>query len=78
MHTLQTTWLIDEFQQNLHSKGDYANAIRHVTEVCPELVDYTNKFLLLLAGDYPTWKYNKKLVAEVMFPVNSSALLANI
>lgn len=32
----------------------------------PILADYINyDFLLILGGDYPIWKYNKKIVAEV-------------
>ncbi|KAJ7393745.1 hypothetical protein OS493_003404 [Desmophyllum pertusum] len=64
METLRTSWLLDEFQQNLHSKADYSAALNHLLEVCPELGQYMADFQLVLTGDFPTWKYNKKLVAE--------------
>ena len=34
--------------------------------VCPELSQYMTDYQLLLTGDYPTWKYNKKLVAVLL------------
>ena len=37
MESLSTSWLVDEFQQNLHSKSDYASALEHILMVCPEL-----------------------------------------
>lgn len=67
MESLSTSWLVDEFQQNLHSKTDYASALEHILMVCPELGQYMTDYHLVLTGDYPTWKYNKKLVAEVIF-----------
>lgn len=67
MESLSTSWLVDEFQQNLHSKTDYASALEHILMVCPELGQYMTDYQLVLTGDYPTWKYNKKLVAEVIF-----------
>ena len=57
--------MLDEFQQSLHSKNDYAAALEHTLGVCPELEEYMKEFQLVVTGDYPTWKYNKKLVAEV-------------
>lgn len=66
MASLSMPWLADEFQQNLHSKSDYASALDHVLMVCPELGQYMTDYQLVLTGNYPTWKYNKKLVAEVL------------
>ena len=64
MESLSTSWLVDEFQQNLHSKSDYASALEHILMVCPELGQYMTDYQLVLTDDYPTWKYNKKPVAE--------------
>lgn len=80
METLRTSWLLDEFQQNLHSKADYSAALNHLLEVCPELGQYMADFQLVLTGDFPTWKYNKKLVAEVqlektLFVFNTSTIV---
>ena len=65
METLATSWLVDEFQQTLHSKNDYAAALDHTLTMCPELEEYMTEYQMVVTGDYPTWKYNKKLVAEV-------------
>lgn len=66
LELLKTTWLIDEFQQDLHSKIDYRIALQHLLDTTPELTEYMKRFLLILSGDHPTWKYNKKIVAEVI------------
>lgn len=55
MESLTTSWLVDEFQQNLHSKSDYASALEHILMVCPELGQYMTDYQLVLTGDYPTW-----------------------
>lgn len=65
LQTLKTAWLVDEFEQSLHSKREYKEALNHLLEVCPQISDYLAEFQLLLTGDFPTWKYNKKLIAEV-------------
>lgn len=65
LELLRTSRIIDEFQQDLHSKDDYRLALSHLLEVAPELIQYMNGHLLILGGDHPTWKYNKKIVAEV-------------
>ena len=59
-----TKWNL--YQQNLHSKTDHASALELILAVCPELRQYMTDYQLVLTGDYPTWKYNKKLVAEVI------------
>lgn len=66
MESLSTSWLVDEFEQNLHSKSDYASTLDHVHMVCPELGQYMTDYQLVLTGNYPTWKYKKKLAAEVL------------
>ena len=62
---LSNTWLADEFQQSLKSMGNYRKAINHITEVSPSLQEYIKKNLLFLAGDWPTWYYNKKIICQV-------------
>lgn len=62
---LSNTWLVDEFQQSLRSLGDYRKAISHLMEICPPLRAYMEKNLLFLAGDWPTWYYNKKIICQV-------------
>ena len=62
---LSNTWLVDEFEQSLKSMANYRQAMQHLNEVCPSLSEYMEKNLLLLAGDWPTWYYNKKLPLRV-------------
>ncbi|KAJ7321789.1 hypothetical protein OS493_033897 [Desmophyllum pertusum] len=65
LELLSTTWLLDEFQQSLKSVADYRAALSHLLNEAPELKDYLRQFLVVLSGDFPTWKYNKKIIAEV-------------
>jgi len=65
LELLRTSWLIDEFQQDLHSKHDYRIALQHLLAEAPSLSAYMDGNLLILGGDFPTWKFNKKLIAEV-------------
>lgn len=44
MESLSTSWLVDEFEQNLHSKSDYASTLDHVHMVCPELGQYMTDY----------------------------------
>lgn len=62
---LSNTWLVDEFQQSLKSMGDYREAVNHITEASASLKVYMEKNLLFLAGDWPTWYYNKKIICQV-------------
>lgn len=62
---LKNSWLIDEIRQSLHSKQDYKECLKHIFEATPELKEYLDCNLAILTGDFPTWKYNKKLIAEV-------------
>ncbi|CAH3045429.1 unnamed protein product [Porites lobata] len=61
---LSNTWLVDEFEQSLKSMASYRQAMQHLNEVCPSLSEYMEKNLLLLAGDWPTWYYNKKIICQ--------------
>lgn len=62
--TLETTLLIDEFEQPLKSMEDYKKALCHVLECAPDLHQYLQKFVLPAPGDWPTWYYQKKIIAQ--------------
>ena len=64
MCTLQTTTLIDEFEQPLKSMEDYEKALTHILSKCPNLKNYLQHFVLPTPGDWPTWFYQKKLIAQ--------------
>lgn len=57
--------MLHQFVQDLHSKHDNRIALRHLIDTAPDHAEYMNDFLLFCGGDYPTWKYNKKIVAGV-------------
>ena len=65
LELLKSSWLIDEFQQNLKSVANYREALFHLLDKAPELEGYLKQFCVVLTGDFPTWKYNKKIIAEV-------------
>lgn len=71
LQLLKTTWLIDEFEQNLKSIEDYETSFNHLLTEAPELNEYLSHFASFLTGDYPTWKYNKKIVAKVSHFISS-------
>lgn len=65
LELLERTWLIDEFEQSLKSVQNYKSTLEHLLREAPDLVQYLQLYAAVLTGDYPTWKYNKKIVAEV-------------
>lgn len=62
---LSSCVLIDEFEQSLKSKEDYKNALSHSFEVAPQLKVYLQKYAVPAPGDWPTWFYFKKLIAQL-------------
>ena len=70
LELLKTTWLIDEFNRTLKSVVNYREALADLLNEAPELEDYLKKFLVVLTGDFPRWKYNKKIIAEVCYALN--------
>ena len=67
LEMLKTTWLIDEFNQSLKSVINYREALSHLLNQTPELEEYLKNYFVVLTGDFPTWKYNKKIIAEVCY-----------
>ena len=65
LELLKTTWLIDEFEQKLKSVQDYEKSLEQLLHTAPELKEYLSHFVAVITGDYPTWKYNKKIIAKV-------------
>ena len=61
--------MIEEFNQSLKSVVNYREALAHLLNEAPGLEDYLKKFLVVLTGDFPTWKYNK-IIAEVCYALN--------
>ncbi|EDO31553.1 predicted protein [Nematostella vectensis] len=73
--TLESTNLIDEFEQSLKSMEDYKSAIDHIFLCCPQLEHYLKKFVVPAPGDWPTWFYQKKLIAQ---EVNADASFLSV
>ena len=65
LYTLNTTILVDEFEQSLKSMENNKSGINHSLNCCPELRQYLGKFVKPAPGDWPTWFYEKKkLIAQ--------------
>lgn len=60
---LDTCTLVDEFEQNLKSMEDYKKAINHTLE-CAGVEEYLRQYIIPLPGDWPTWYFTKKLIAQ--------------
>lgn len=65
LDSLRSTYLLDEFEQRLKSKADYRQALLHIADVVPELPEIAMSQLTPLFGDWPTWFFMKKLIAQV-------------
>lgn len=63
-HTLQSTILIDEIEQDLHSLRNYKEAHNYISQVAPELSTFRESNVLPVAGDWPTWYFHKKIVCH--------------
>ena len=59
-----------EFRQNLKSTQDYTS-FNHLCREAPELIEYLSHFASFITGDYPTWKYNMKIVTKVSRYISS-------
>lgn len=62
--TLKSTVLIDEIEQNLHSKENYKDTHHYIFQVIPELTRFLETNILPVAGDWPTWYFHKKIVCH--------------
>lgn len=65
LDTLAHTYLLDEFEQRLKSQNDYRSALLHVAQTVPEVRELPEAQVTPIFGDWPTWYYTKKLVAQV-------------
>ena len=61
---LKSCVLIDEFEKELKSKQNYKDAISYIYNICPQLIEYSQKFVIPFPGDWPTWFYTKKIIAQ--------------
>ncbi|XP_048581679.1 uncharacterized protein LOC116607138 [Nematostella vectensis] len=73
--TLESTNLIDEFEQSLKIMEDYKSAIDHIFLCCPQLEHYLKKIVVPAPWDWPTWFYQKKLIAQ---EVNADASFLSV
>ena len=62
---LRSSRLLDETEQPLKCLGDYRKAIEGVIATYPALRSYLTAYLLPSIGDFPTFFFQKKLVAQV-------------
>ena len=64
MKTLQSRVLVDDFERSLKSKYDYRAALDHIFQTCPALIKYLKSYVIPAPGDWPTWYYQKKIIAQ--------------
>ena len=64
--SLKTTVLIDEQERSLKSLQDYKDVWEHIIAVMPIVAQYMSTNLLITTGDWPTWYFQKKMIAQVM------------
>lgn len=64
LKTLKSCVLVDEFERNLKSKDDYRAALDHIFQTCPDLIQYLKSYVIPAPGDWPTWYYQKKIIAQ--------------
>ena len=43
---------------------DYSTALQHILNCCPDLRTYLNNYAVPSPGDWPTWFYQKKIIAQ--------------
>ncbi|EDO25944.1 predicted protein, partial [Nematostella vectensis] len=54
---------------------DYKSAIDHIFLCCPQLEHYLKKIVVPAPWDWPTWFYQKKLIAQ---EVNADASFLSV
>lgn len=64
LKTLKSCVLVDEFERSLKSKDDYRAALDHIFQTCPDLIKYLKSYVIPAPGDWPTWYYQKKIIAQ--------------
>lgn len=65
MDSLKSIALIDEEERSLKGIKNYNEALTHTVAKSPELRDYMSKYILFSTGDWPTWYFEKKIIAQV-------------
>jgi len=63
---LKNTLLVDEEERSLRSQQSYRDALQHMVDVVPPLQEYMQHNVLVTTGDWPTWYFQKKIIAQVV------------
>lgn len=77
MDTLKTTYLVDEEERSLKSMENYKGALENTIRKQPVLNQYMQKFAVFTSGDWPTWYFEKKLIAQVNNQCTCRAIVKN-
>ena len=67
LDNLKSTYLVDEEERPLKSLLNYKEAIQNI-RLLPEIREYMAHYALHTTGDWPTWYFQKKLIAQVNTP----------
>ncbi|XP_065832304.1 uncharacterized protein [Oscarella lobularis] len=65
LDSLKSCCLLSEQEQQLKSLRNYKDVIENVLELYPALKMYLSQCILPAAGDYPTFYFLKKLIAQI-------------
>ena len=53
-------WIWKKFK----SKDDYRAALDNIFQTCPDWIQYLKSYVIPAPGDWPTWYYQKKIIAQ--------------
>jgi len=75
---LKSTILIDEIEQNLHSKDDYRACHQYIFDVIPEFKEFLKLHVVPTVGDWPTWYHQKKIVCHAELEQEVTSLIPEL
>lgn len=76
MYNLKSCQLVDEFEHELKSMNAYKIVYENMIIKGPEFKLYLDRHVVPAPGDWPTWYYMKKIIAQL--PQNSPSPLISI
>ena len=62
---LKSAFLVDEEERRLRSLQDYIDTWENMKSTCPAIEEYLKTNLMVTTGDWPTWYFQKKIIAKV-------------
>ena len=75
---MKSTILIDEIEQNLHSKNDYQACHQYIFDVIPEFKEFLKLHVVPTVGDWPTWYHQKKIFCHAKLDQEVTSLIPEL